>query len=286
MQYLIGLLSVFLSAPYAQSQIPPEFAKRELTLLDEGVYTYGNFAARSFVVITEAGVIVSDPTNARHAAGMSAAISEVTDKPIRYVVYSHQHWDHALGGEIFAQAGAEFWSHENCLPHWKRHPNPELVLPDVTVSGDANLELGGRRLRLTYHGINHGDCVLVMQVDGSDVLYVNDLVTPFSLGLGFMPDYDPVEWIRTLRELEDRPGWSRMMGAHGIPVAPKSALSQRRRYLEALMAEVRAKMDQGLRREALYEAVELPPEFSSLRGADRELKRAAERIYHFYTMGW
>lgn len=286
MKLSIVCLVALVAAPFARGQIPPEFAERKLTELDPGVYSYGNFAARSLVVITDAGVIVTDPTNSRHAAGMRDAVAALTDQPVRYVVYSHQHWDHALGGRIFAEAGAEFWSHEKCLPHWNRHPHPELVLPDVTVPGNADLKLGGRTLRLTYHGINHGDCVLVMQLDHSDVLYVNDLVTPFSVGLGFMPDYDPVEWIRTLRELEERPGWNRMMGAHGIPVAPKSALTQRRRYLEALMAEVRAKMDAGLRREALYEAVELPEEFRSLRGSKTELKRAAERIYHYYTMGW
>lgn len=286
MKHFIVLLGLLTPVSFARGQIPPDFVEPTLTELDQGVYSYGNFVARSLVVITTDGVIVTDPTNARHATGMREAIATLTDQPVRYVVYSHQHWDHALGGEVFSKAGAEFWSHENCLAHWERHPHPELVLPDVTVSGNVDLKLGGRTLRLTYHGVNHGDCVLVMQVDGSDVLYVNDLVTPFSVGLGFMPDYDPVEWIRTLKELEDRPDWNRMMGAHGIPVAPKSALSQRRRYLEALMAEVRAKMDQGLRRDALYEAVELPQEFRSMRGSETELKRAAERIYYFYTMGW
>ena len=124
-----------------------------------------------------------------------------------------------------------------------------------------------------------------MQLEGHDVLYVNDLVTPYSLGLGFMPDYDPVEWVRTLQELEQRTNWTRMVGAHGIPVAPRDALSQRRRYLEALMAAVRQAIDDGKRMDALYDSIELPQEFKDLRGYNTQLKRAAERIYHFYTMG-
>lgn len=151
----------------------------------------------------------------------------MTDQPVRLVVYSHQHWDHVLGGQIFKDEGAQFISHEKCLPHWQRHPNADLVLPDRTVAGTTTLELGDKQLELLYFGPNHGDCTLVMQVAGTDVLYVSDLVTPFSMGLGFMPDSDPYEWVRTLREIEARDDWSRIVGAHGIPVAPRAALEQR-----------------------------------------------------------
>ena len=137
-----------------------------------------------------------------------------------------------------------------------------------------------------YFGKNHGDCTLVMQVKGSDILYVNDLVTPYSIGLGFMPDYDPVEWIRTLKELEAKNNWSRMIGAHGIPIAPKEALSQRRRFLESLMNKVKIEMESGYKREQLFERIELEEEFKNMRGYDLHIKRAAERIYHYYTMGW
>jgi len=35
------------------------------------------------VVITQAGVIVTDPANTGHAAAMRAAIAELTDQPVR-----------------------------------------------------------------------------------------------------------------------------------------------------------------------------------------------------------
>ena len=265
---------------------PVDLFTRTTTDLGQGLYSYGSFAARSIFLVTSEGVIATDPVNAEHAAALRAAIREVTDRPVRYLVYSHQHWDHVLGGQIFKDEGATFVSHEGCIKHWQRHPNDQLVLPDVTLSESGSLKLGGKTLRLNYHGPNHGDCLLVMQLEGHDVLYVNDLVTPFSVGLGFMPDYDPVEWVRTLKELEADPSWSRMVGAHGIPVAPKEALTQRRRYLEAVMTAVREGIAEGKRLDALYDSIELPEEFRGMRGYDTQLRRAAERIYHFYTMGW
>ena len=270
----------------APTQEPVDLFTRSTTDLGQGVYSFGSFSTRSLFVVGADGVIVTDPANPEHAAAMLAAVRDITALPIKYLVYSHQHWDHALGGQVFKDQGALFVSHENCVKHWQLHPHEQLVMPDVTLSESGALTLGDRTVRLEYYGPNHGDCVLIMRLDGHDVLYVNDLVTPYSVGLGFMPDYDPAEWVRTLRELEADTNWARMVGAHGVAVAPREALSQRRRYLEALMAAVREGIDQGKRFDALYDSIELPQEFRQLRGYDSQLRRAAERIYHFYTMGW
>ena len=264
----------------------PDLFAVTTTDLGHGVFSYGSFSARSLFVITSDGAIVTDPVNARHAQGMRAAIAMLTDKAVKYVVYSHQHWDHAAGGGVFAEEGAKFVSHENCLAHWERNPHPDIVLPDQLISDSGTIELGDRTLELTYLGRNHGDCMLVMQVRGSDVLYVNDLVTPYSVGLGSMPDYDPMAWIRSLKALEADEGWSRMVGGHGVPVAPRDALVQRRRYLEAVAAAVKDGMARGLRYDALYEQIELPQEFRGMRGYDAQLLRAAERFFHYYNMGW
>ncbi len=187
---------------------------------------------------------------------------------------------------FFKDEGATFISHANCIPHFLRHPNDDLVMPDTTVTSDSEITLGDKTLKLMYFGPNHGDCMLVMQVDGTDVLYINDLVTLYSVGLGFMPDYDPGEWVRTLRELEAMDGWARFVGGHGIPVAQKDAMNQRRRYMEALMQAVQDGIANGLRLEALYDSIDLPNEFKEMRGYEAHLRRGAERIYHYYTMGW
>lgn len=271
-------------AAIAQSNV--DLFSRSTTSLGHGAYSFGSFSARSMFWVGEDGVIVTDPTNPAHAQAMADAVAEVTDKPIRYVIYSHQHWDHSLGGQIFKDRGAIFVSHQECLKHWQRHPNPGLVEPDFTVTQGGQINVKGQTVNLRYLGPNHGDCMLVMQAEGSDALYVSDLVTPYSLGLGFMPDYDPVEWIRTLKELEADLGWEKLVGAHGIAPARRDALVQRRRYLEALMQAVREGMADGKRLDELYESIELPAEFREIRGYDTQLRRAAERIFHYYSMGW
>jgi glyoxylase-like metal-dependent hydrolase (beta-lactamase superfamily II) len=262
-----------------------EFTARTTTELAPGVYTFGNFSARSLFVVTDAGVIATDPVSPAFAADFRKAIAAVTPQPVKLVIYSHQHWDHVRGGKVFKDEGARFISHENCLAHFRRRPDPDIVMPDRTVRGDETIRLGRGGVRLMYFGANHGDCMLVMQPLNSDVLYVNDLVTPYSVGLGFMPDYDPGGWVDTLRQLEARTDWRKLVGGHGIPSAPRDAMEQRRRFMEALMAEVKHGVDAGKRVDEIIATLALP-EFKSVRGYDAQIGRAAERIYHYYTMGW
>ena len=285
---IVGLLMSFswTTATWAQaSAIPSDMRARITTELAPGLYTFGSFAARSIFVVGDDGVIATDPENAGFAKDMRAAIRKITDKPVKYVVYSHQHWDHVSGGRIFKDEGATFIAHENCVKHFKDDPNPEVVMPDQTVKGGETVKVKGKTLKLMYFGRNHGDCMLVMQLEGADVLYVNDLVTPYSLGLGFMPDYNPKEWARSLGEIEARPDWQRMVGGHGVPFGKRDAVTQRRRFLEQLMAAVKPEFDKGRSADDIAATIDLP-EFKDVRGYKEQIGRAAERIYHYYEMGW
>ncbi|MBL8630549.1 MAG: MBL fold metallo-hydrolase [Rhodospirillaceae bacterium] len=258
---------------------------RVATELAPGLYTFGNFSARSIFVVGDDGVIATDPVSTDFAKDMRAAIAKVTDKPVKYVIYSHQHWDHISGGKIFKDEGAVFISHRNCVAHFRNNPKDDVIMPDKVVHGGETISVKGKALKLMYYGRNHGDCMLVMNVPGTDVLYVNDLVTPYSLGLGFMPDYDPKEWLRTLKELEARDDWQRLVGGHGQPTGNRDAMAIRRAFLEQLMAAVKTEMDKGRSVEEIGATIDLP-DFKDVRGYKEQIARAAERIYHYYEMGW
>ena len=69
----------------------------------------------TWFMVTDEGVIVADPISEGVAKAMLLEIRKVTDKPIRYLLYSHEHADHASGGQMLKDAGATLLSHEACV---------------------------------------------------------------------------------------------------------------------------------------------------------------------------
>ena len=106
------MLSVMLAGSFgvnrAQAQLPPGMKRFETTKIADGVYSYRFFFHRNIFIVTEEGVIATDPMNPRAARTMMAEIKKVTDQPVKYVVYSHEHWDHIAGGKVFKDASEDF----------------------------------------------------------------------------------------------------------------------------------------------------------------------------------
>src|SRR5882762_11519100 len=94
----------------AQAQAPaqPPFATTKVDGT-ENVYIFRYGGHQSMFVVTSAGVIATDPISyLRPARPYIDAIKAVTDKPIKYVIYSHHHYDHIAGGKPFKDLGATF----------------------------------------------------------------------------------------------------------------------------------------------------------------------------------
>src|SRR5437667_8279946 len=65
-------------------------------------------------VVMQDYVVVYDANFPKEAGDVIAAIRKTTDKPIRYVLDSHHHGDHAYGNAVFAKAGASVVAQSNC----------------------------------------------------------------------------------------------------------------------------------------------------------------------------
>ena len=109
----------------------------ETTKIADGVYTFRFGIHRNMFVVTNEGVIATDPISPGAAKIMMGEIRKVTKQPVKYVIYSHEHWDHIAGGRVFKEAGAKFVSHANCAPTFKANPNPAVVAPDEPIPAPA-----------------------------------------------------------------------------------------------------------------------------------------------------
>jgi glyoxylase-like metal-dependent hydrolase (beta-lactamase superfamily II) len=114
--HLLAATAVLIAGAFvttAQAQRPQiETTKVEGT---DNVYIFRNGNHQSIFIVTKDGVIATDPiAYGRPTGGQDyiAEIRKITDKPIKYLIYSHHHYDHIAGGKPFKDAGATIIAHK------------------------------------------------------------------------------------------------------------------------------------------------------------------------------
>ena len=105
----------------------------------------------------------------RNHADILAQVKTVTDKPLKYVINTHQHDDHA-GGDIKMLPIAEVIAHENVYanlkdmkrPYYEDTPGTPIGLPRITFTDQLDVHLGGKDVQAHYFGRGHtsGDAVI------------------------------------------------------------------------------------------------------------------------------
>ena len=161
----VALLSTVLSMP-AQAQQRPQIETTKVDRTDN-VYIFRNGNHQSMFVVTKDGVIATDPIAYGRPNGGQQYVDEikkVTDKPIKYLIYSHHHYDHIAGGKAFKDAGATIIAHKKVTEHLAPLKDPNTVLPDQTIDGKKTIKLGGTSVELLYLGPNHSDSNLVIRL--------------------------------------------------------------------------------------------------------------------------
>jgi glyoxylase-like metal-dependent hydrolase (beta-lactamase superfamily II) len=121
-----------LGAMQAAAQSPT----RAIEELKPGFYRAQNNQHYTVFLVTPDGIILSDPINTEFAEWLRAELDRRFDVPVRYVLYSHHHWDHASGGAVFADT-AEFVG-QAAMPAKLALPPASTPLPAAAAAADAN----------------------------------------------------------------------------------------------------------------------------------------------------
>jgi metal-dependent hydrolase (beta-lactamase superfamily II) len=100
--------SLSVAAPL-QAQQPQNY---EITQVADGLYRAATSSHRTVFLVTEEGIILADPIHTDFSTWLKSELQQRFGVPVRYVLYSHHHWDHASGGAVFADT-ATFVAHED-----------------------------------------------------------------------------------------------------------------------------------------------------------------------------
>jgi glyoxylase-like metal-dependent hydrolase (beta-lactamase superfamily II) len=249
-------------APTAPPSSGPLFATTKVQGTDN-VYIFRYQFHQSMFVVTKDGVIATDPIGLGRPQAVTTYIDEIkkiTKQPVKYVIYSHHHYDHITGGKPFKDQGAKFIAHANAKFQLQRLPNPDIVMPDEVVGTKRTITLGGTTLELTYVGRNHSDNSLVMRLPKEKIVFAVDFVPVQSLLWRNMPDSWPLEWEQSLKRVLAME-WERLIPGHPAPggrLGTRQDVQNLVQYMQDLSAEVKKAGNDGKCYDAAMKEIRLP----------------------------
>jgi glyoxylase-like metal-dependent hydrolase (beta-lactamase superfamily II) len=250
------------AAPAQPPAAPPPFATTKVEGT-ENVYVFRFGGHQAMFVVTTAGVIATDPIGFLRPQAVKTYIDEikkVTDQPIRYVVYSHHHFDHIAGGKPFKELGATFVAHRRAKEHLEKLPFADVVIPDEVVDDKRTLTLGDTTLELLYVGRNHSDNSLVMRLPKERLIFAVDFIPIQSVLFRNMPDSWPMEWEDSLKKVAAL-DWERMIPGHPGPggrLGTKQDVADLLGYMNDLSAAVKQAASEGKCWDAAMKEIKLP----------------------------
>jgi glyoxylase-like metal-dependent hydrolase (beta-lactamase superfamily II) len=167
-----------------------------------GTYLITDGGYQAWAIVTQRGVILVDVPEAlpfRPPLKVVPAIAEITDKPITHLIYSHAHSDHIGGASTVVKAfpDVKIIAHKRTKEILVRNNDPRRPVPHQTFEENLHLDIGGKRLELSYHGNIHQEGNIWIYAPNERILMVVDVIFP-----GWVP------W-RRLAVSEDIAGWMR-----------------------------------------------------------------------------
>ncbi len=233
------------------------FAGEGLVKITENVYSYvgakdgsasNSFGANAGIVIGEDAIVVVDAlVSAKAARKFIGDIRVVSDKPVKYVVNTHAHLDHAFGNSEFAKLGAAVVSHVKCRDIMEKTAEDTLnnaaaygltaedtagtaiAYPSLTFENTMAIDLGGLKAELIFVAPSHTAGSVLVYLPEEKTLFAGDvLFTDFH---PFMGEGDIDGWLKTLGYIETL-DVERIIPGHG-PVSGKKDVAAMKDYLAA-----------------------------------------------------
>jgi cyclase len=190
--FLAVAFLIFLYQPPAVAQQEPDFSKVQIkvTRVSGNIYMLegegGNIAAS----VGEDGIVIVDDQLAPLADKIQAALKDlkITDKPVRFVINTHYHGDHAGGNVPFNNAGSTIIAQDNVRKRLESggtagnggsikmevKPAEKAALPIITFEHDVTVHLNGEDIRALHFPAGHTDGDSIIFFPKNNVVHMGD----------------------------------------------------------------------------------------------------------------
>ncbi|HMF96422.1 MAG TPA: MBL fold metallo-hydrolase, partial [Vicinamibacterales bacterium] len=234
-------LALGLQAPAAAPAQPPDFSKVEIktTKLAPNFYVLEGQGGAIGVLAGPDGVFMVDSQFAPLSDKIAAAIKQISDRPIRFMVNTHVHGDHTGGDENFAKMGVTIIARDELrarLATPPSGPKPSAsALPLITFKGAMTVHMNGEDIQLIAVPVAHTDGDTMVKFPNADVIMTGD----FYRSVGF-PNIDRANggtlngMLAGLQAVVDNAGpATKIVPGHGA-IVDKNAVAAHRQMIMAV----------------------------------------------------
>jgi glyoxylase-like metal-dependent hydrolase (beta-lactamase superfamily II) len=224
----------------------------------ESIYMLQGSGGNIGVSIGDDGTFIVDDQFAPLTDKIVAAIAELTDNPVEFVINTHWHYDHTDGNENFGRAGALIVAQENSR---RRMESDQIIslngrlqeaysvegLPKITFGESVRFYYNDDVIDVVHFGPGHTDGDAVVYFRDSNVIHTGDVFVRYGLPFIDGPNGGALEgmidavWDIAGLIKED----TKIIPGHG-QLSTRSDLLEYRSMLVTIRGRILAQIAQGL----------------------------------------
>ena len=189
--FLLVSIVAGLLLPVAGSSQDFDAIQITTTPVRDGIYMLQGSGGNIGLSVGEDGSLIIDDQFAPLTDKIIAAIANLTDQPVNFVINSHFHYDHADGNENFGRAGAYIVAHDNARRRMEstqvlasgrvQEPYESVGLPKITFFDDMRFYFNGNTVDIVNTGDGHTDGDAQVYFRDANVIHTGDMFVRYGL---------------------------------------------------------------------------------------------------------
>ncbi|HEX7757293.1 MAG TPA: MBL fold metallo-hydrolase [Niabella sp.] len=232
------------------------------------------------VLITKEGAIVIDPALTQAAIWLNEEIQRRFHVPVKYVILTHAHYDHAGGSQVFQQAGAKVIIQKNGLEPIIGEKLP-VAVPDVVFDKQLKISLGDETVLVCHIAPSHSNNLSVILFPKYKAMQLTDVGESRTMPYNDFLDFYYDGWMETL-------DWVLKQDVDYIDVghytpATLEDIRKEREYMNELHQQVLNFVRDGRSWDQLYRDVKFSDEVKTWNGFDAMNKLNILGMYRWVT---